>query len=212
MEPSFWHSKWEAGQIGFHLHEVNPFLVRHWPALGLAPDSRVLVPLCGKSLDLAWLARHHRVTGVELSPIACQAFFEREGLDGGPRPAGPYTAWEAGSLTLLNGDVFHLDTSEPWDAAFDRAAVVALPPAMRWDYARLLERALRPGAPVLAVTMTWPEGERGGPPFSVPETELRALYPGWTITELESVDRPEEAAAWGLSSMREHVWLLRRPH
>ena len=37
-------------------------------ALGLAKGAAVLVPLCGKSLDLVWLAEQgHAVIGVELA-------------------------------------------------------------------------------------------------------------------------------------------------
>ena len=77
MDPDFWHARWEANQIGFHRDEINVYLERYWPALGLDPGSRVLAPLCGKSLDLLWLREQgHMVTGIELSRIAVQAFFE----------------------------------------------------------------------------------------------------------------------------------------
>ena len=56
MDPDFWHARWEANQIGFHRDEINVYLERYWPALGLDPGSRVLAPLCGKSLDMVWLA------------------------------------------------------------------------------------------------------------------------------------------------------------
>ena len=56
MQPAFWHNRWENDLIGFHQQQVNPYLQQHWPALGIAPGARVLVPLCGKSLDMAWLA------------------------------------------------------------------------------------------------------------------------------------------------------------
>ena len=55
MEPAFWHRKWADNQIGFHQAQANPYLQRYWPGLGLPAGSRVLVPVCGKSLDLAWL-------------------------------------------------------------------------------------------------------------------------------------------------------------
>src|SRR3546814_12861307 len=59
----------------------SPLLEKHWPSLGLATGSRVFVPLCGKSLDMAWLAaRGHRVLGVELSPLAVGQFFDENGL------------------------------------------------------------------------------------------------------------------------------------
>lgn len=68
MQADFWQARWQRNEIGFHLSEVNPYLLRHWPTLGLSADSRVLVPLCGKSLDLSWLAgQGHAVLGVELA-------------------------------------------------------------------------------------------------------------------------------------------------
>ena len=40
------------------------------------------MPLCGKSLDLTWLAAQGlRVTGVELSHIAVEAFFPEQQLE-----------------------------------------------------------------------------------------------------------------------------------
>lgn len=56
MQAEFWHKRWADNQIGFHQRQVNGDLQQYWPSLGLAPGSQVLVPLCGKSLDLAWLA------------------------------------------------------------------------------------------------------------------------------------------------------------
>ena len=56
MDEAFWQRRWARNEIGFHLNEVNPYLRRHWPSLKLAQGARVLVPLCGKSLDMAWLA------------------------------------------------------------------------------------------------------------------------------------------------------------
>ena len=71
MEEAFWQARWAQGQIGFHLQEVNPYLQQHWPSLSIAPGSQVLVPLCGKSLDMAWLAGQGlRVLGVELADRA----------------------------------------------------------------------------------------------------------------------------------------------
>ena len=62
MDANFWEKRWETGQIGFHLAEVNPLLVRHHHVL--PPRARVFVPLCGKSLDLVWLAKEgHAVVG-----------------------------------------------------------------------------------------------------------------------------------------------------
>jgi thiopurine S-methyltransferase len=74
MKPQFWIEKWQAGQIGFHQSEVHSFLVEFFPKMALG--GKVLVPLCGKSLDMVWLAQQGcQVVGVELSSLACEAFF-----------------------------------------------------------------------------------------------------------------------------------------
>ena len=81
MDAAFWLQRWQEGQIGFHRSDVMPLLEKHWPSLQLPAGSRVLVPLCGKSLDMHWLAAQgHRVLGVELSPLAVTQFFEEAGL------------------------------------------------------------------------------------------------------------------------------------
>jgi thiopurine S-methyltransferase len=56
MHTEFWQSRWQRNDIGFHAREVNPMLVRHWSVVCRDNASRVLVPLCGKSIDLLWLA------------------------------------------------------------------------------------------------------------------------------------------------------------
>ena len=79
MKPKFWLERWQANQIGFHQVEHNPLLMEFWPYLGLTPEQRVFVPLCGKSLDMRWLeAQGHPVTGVELAQIAIDGYFENE--------------------------------------------------------------------------------------------------------------------------------------
>lgn len=88
MEHDFWHNRWQNQQIGFHLPEANPLLVAHFSALNLTPPTpqksntltskspRVFLPLCGKTLDIAWLlAQGYRVVGAELSQIAIDALF-----------------------------------------------------------------------------------------------------------------------------------------
>ena len=79
MQPEFWHDRWDRNQIGFHLQQVNPYLQRLWPTLGLAQGARVLVPLCGKSLDMSWLAANgFEVLGVELTQTAVEQFFSEQ--------------------------------------------------------------------------------------------------------------------------------------
>src|SRR5665647_3863458 len=79
MEKDFWLERWEQEQTGFHQNEINPYLRQHWQHL--AGNGPVFVPLCGKSLDMLWLRKQGLdVVGVELSPIAVEAFFEENAL------------------------------------------------------------------------------------------------------------------------------------
>ncbi len=107
MEPAFWHKRWADNQIGFHQGQVNSYLQTHWPALGLETGSRVLVPLCGKSLDLVWLAgQGYRVLGVELSRRAVEDFFREHGLEArcssaGTSKFGAVLTWSCGVVISL---------------------------------------------------------------------------------------------------------------
>jgi thiopurine S-methyltransferase len=214
MEPERWLRAWEEGRTRFHRGTVEPFLAAHWPALAVPAGARVLVPLCGKAYDLIWLAEQgYEVTGVELSPIACEAFFREHGITPEVTPQGAFTAWRGPRVTLLQGDIFHLDLP-PFDAAYDRAATVALDPERRSRYAEVLRRHLLPGAPALLVTRVYPQDEASGPPFSVDPNEVQRLYgAAFHTTELtrhDLTDEEETRTVWKLSSLYEAAWQLRR--
>lgn len=191
MEPAFWHDKWERRDLGFHQSEVNPLLVRHWPALGCAPGATVFVPLAGKSLDMRWLAdRGLRVLGVELSALACAEFWAEQGIEPQRRADGPFERWSGGGIELLCGDYFALDAARLAGVAavYDRAALIALPQDLRRRYVGHLRTVLAP-RPTLLITLDYEQSERAGPPFSVPQAEVRALYaPAWTVECVERVD------------------------
>jgi len=200
MDSDFWHSRWSAGQIGFHEGAPNTHLVAHAGVLGTG--RRVLVPLCGKTADLAFLAaRGHEVVGVELVESAVRAFFEEHGATPVVTRQGPFTRFAAKSITVLSGDFF-ATTRElvgPVDALYDRAAIIALPEPMRAAYAKHLRTLLPAGAPGLIVTLEYPQAAMSGPPFSVPEAELRAQhYAGLTlerVAEVKAGGRFSEVAA-----------------
>lgn len=184
MEAEHWHARWREGRIGFHEGRVNPRLLQHWPTLGLAADAAVLVPLCGKAHDLAWLAeRGHAVLGVELSPLAVEAFFSEREWTPQREPLGAFEAWSAGGVTILCGDFFALDRALAEEAAgspllglWDRAALIALPPALRGPYVDRLAALLAPDARGLLVGFEYPQAEKEGPPFAVEEAEVRARF------------------------------------
>ncbi|RMD78747.1 MAG: thiopurine S-methyltransferase, partial [Gammaproteobacteria bacterium] len=177
--PGFWEARWAQGRTGFHQPRPNPLLERHWAALGVPPEAPVLVPLCGKSLDMVWLRQQgHPVVGVEVVEQAVAAFFAERGLRPRRRPAGAAVLWEAGGYRILQGDLFALGPEEvgPVGACYDRAALVALPRSARRRYVAHLGRLLPAAAPCLLITLDYPPGEMEGPPFSVPPEEVWELW------------------------------------
>lgn len=203
---AFWNDRWGTNQIGFHQATPDAQLVARWPALGLARQARVLVPLCGKSLDLSWLAaRGHTVVGVELSPIAIAALFAERGATPKPRKRGAYIAWSAGPVTILEGSIFNLATAKlpAFDALWDRAALIALPPTHRDAYVAAVRRALSPASTGLLVSFAYDQTRRDGPPFSVPDAEVRRHYPGARALDRHALD---DARFNDLGGVEEVVW------
>ncbi|MEZ4237736.1 MAG: thiopurine S-methyltransferase [Myxococcota bacterium] len=203
MDKGFWHDRWAEGRTAFHNDEVNPLLVRHHEVL--AGAGRVLVPLCGKSLDLWWLRdQGHEVIGVEIVEQAVEALFAEKGITPSVSPEGLFTTWRTDRLTVFQGDFFEL--AGRFDAVWDRAALVALPPPMRARYAQRVRQLV--DGPGLLVTYDYPQEERDGPPFAVGDDEVHRHFA--TARELETLDITEAAKArgWGPSQVLERVYGL----
>jgi thiopurine S-methyltransferase len=192
VQPEFWHARWRAGQIGFHLSSVHTELRTHWPGLGVAGQSRVFVPLCGKSIDLIWLRdRGHDTVGVELSELAVEAFCMENGLPARRRKTAKFEIYESAKLELLCGDFFALTASQlgAIAAVYDRAALISWTEELRQPYVSHLAELTPRGAQTLLITMEYPPAEKAGPPFSIPTAEVERLYAkDYSIRELSRRD------------------------
>lgn len=179
MESEFWHQRWASNQIGFHQSEPNPLLRNYWSRLEPAPGQGVFVPLCGKTRDLWWLQEQgHHAVGVELSALAVEAFFAEAGAAAVRQDHGQLQRWHSQEITLFCGDFFALQPADVAACAliYDRASLIALPPAMRRDYAAHLRRLFPQGATMLLITLEYSPSAGNGPPFSVSDAEVRELY------------------------------------
>lgn len=189
MEPEFWQARWAHNQIGFHMPEVNPYLPRHWPRLALPKGAKVLVPLCGKSLDLVWLAAQgHHVMGVELSELAVKTFFNEQALTPQITEHGAFKRYQADSIEVWCGNLFDVQPEDVADcsAFYDRAALIALPPPMRPRYALHLSSLLASSCQGLMITLNYDKRRKKGPPFAVDYKEVRKLLGNeWTLEVLE---------------------------
>lgn len=192
-----WQQSWRDRDIAFHQHVVNPHLVKFWQNLRLTAADRVFVPLCGKSLDLLWLAEQgHPVIGVELSPLAVRAFFRENKLQPTRRKLGKFMLWEHGRISILCGDFFQLCAADLGEiaAVFDRASLTALPDDIRVAYITQLKNILPANCKMLLLTTEEPEeGETQGQPFAVAD-EIASLYTSAfeiQLSHVESIFEPD---------------------
>jgi thiopurine S-methyltransferase len=200
-----WLERWREGRIGWHEAGGNASLRKYWRAEG----RRVLVPMCGKTVDLLWLEElGNSVVGVELSDIAARAFFEENELRytvrEGKLPA--YVA-EDRRITIYCGDLFEFE--EPGHTGwYDRGALVATPAEQRPAYAQHIDALLAPDAYRLLITLEYDDDIATGPPFSISSQEIRRYWP-----DLQEVDRyddidngPPKFRDAGLREMFETIW------
>ncbi len=218
MDPEFWLQRWRDGCTGWHEGRANRMLERFVDMLGLdGRPGEVFVPLCGKALDMAWLAaRGHGVIGVDLSDIAAREFFASIEVE--PRVtevSAGLIRYSGGGVTFYVGDVFDLQPPQLADvtAVFDRGALVALDPAQRARYVDHLARILPADVTMLLVVVEYDENAMSGPPFSVREGEVRALFEARYEIDLlmrrDVLDEEPRFRERGLSAMAETVYLLR---
>lgn len=215
MEAEFWFEKWEKAEIGFHQDTVHGLLVRHWPVLGAGSGGRVFVPLCGKSLDMVFLLQQGcEVVGCELSPIAIRQFFAEQSLEDSATVVGGMPVHAAEGIRLIEGDFFRLTVEQAGavDAVYDRAALIAMPPALQERYAAQLLALTPVTAPMLLITLDYDPAEMSGPPFATPAGQVRRLFgERYAVRLLEEVDALAANPALqsrGLSALTETAWHL----
>jgi thiopurine S-methyltransferase len=178
MQADFWHQKWDKNEIGFHLPEANPLLVRYFNVLGLTKNSRVFLPLCGKTKDIDWLlTQGYQVAGAELSKIAIDNLFKTLELAPKITKVGELLHYSADNIDIFVGDIFNVSSSllGAVDAVYDRAALVALPETMRKQYATHIQEITNQ-APQLLISFDYDQSVLAGPPFSISSDEVYQHY------------------------------------
>ena len=212
MDPNFWLQKWQRKDIAFHQAEANPLLVKCFKELSLEQGSRIFLPLCGKTLDIAWLLSNgYRVAGAELSGIAIEELFLELGIKPEVTKAGELMHYSAKHIDIFVGDIFDISANilGPVDAIYDRAALVALPEGMRQQYTTHLMQITN-GAPQFVICFEYEQKLMPGPPFSIDANEVNQHYGDvYQLSCIESAD--VDGGLKGICAAQEIVWLLFRP-
>lgn len=210
MEASFWHARWKGNDIAFHQATANPFLVRYLHKLTLPKGARIFLPLCGKTLDISYLlAQGYRVVGAELSELAIQQLFAEFNVEPKVTEYSNLKSYSSNNVEIFVGDIFKLDeeTLGEVDAVYDRAALVALPAAMREQYTHHIQ-TITQQAPQLLICFEYDQSVLNGPPFSVSHEEVQQHYAAtYSLKLLETAD--VEGGLKGKCPAQEHIFLLK---
>lgn len=215
MQSEFWHNCWQNQRIGFHQSEVHPLLPVLLSQVKLDKFRAVFAPLCGKSLDLWWLAEQANVIGAELSELACLQFYQDQEQEFSVAAQGSFQRFSHPAVDIWQGDYFGLKPEQLGDIGliYDRAALIALPAQMRIDYVQQLKNLCPAPVSLLLLSLEYPQEEMPGPPFSVTEPEIRQLFDFAASVELLAMrnltGRPFAQRHFNVSRLIEKAFLIR---
>jgi len=210
MEADFWHNLWETNNTGWHLGDTNPFLLEFFSQLELKEESRIFIPLCGKTIDINWLlSQGYKVVGAELNENAIKELFNSLLLQPNIQKIGNVTLYHAKNIDIFVGDIFELNSEMlgKVDAIYDRGALVALPKEMRNEYTSLLLNITKP-VPQLLINFEYDQSLYAGPPFSITKTEIQQHYRELYDIKLLKSFKIEEGPFAQISAY-ENIWLLK---
>ncbi|XP_038133894.1 probable thiopurine S-methyltransferase isoform X1 [Cyprinodon tularosa] len=219
MELSEWEQRWQQHRTGFHQLEVHKMLQNNYDKVVNGRSSvRFFFPLCGKAVDMKWLADlGHSVVGVEISEMAIRQFFQENNLTYNEEsvpsiPGAKLFQNTEKSISLYQCDLFSFSSSVAgqFGAIWDRGSLVAINPKDRDRYAALILSLMAADCRYLLDTFLYNPDLYEGPPFFVPDEQVLGLFGSSCTVELLQSEEAlnDKWRNWGLDSMIENVHLI----
>lgn len=207
----YWIGRWKRGETGWHQTEVEQDLVKNFK--NVTPTS-VLVPLCGKTLDMVWLANQgHEVIGVELFEDACIAFFKENNLVFTQSTEASFKVFSSGKIKIYCGDFFNFTPKNlgKIGGVYDRAALIALPIDLRLKYVAHMKELLKNcsdqnNISFLQIILERVPHDLKGPPFSVQPEEVKQYYQD--SFKISQLSRTEEESPSSDFKIYQSVFML----
>jgi thiopurine S-methyltransferase len=200
----YWNTCWETAHTPWSYEGSDDLGIKLLPQyllklstskLSSSTPLRALVPLCGNSSVVRFLHEYGcDVTGVDLvtTPLRdlrenafSELSFEK---DRGPS----HTIWSAERLTLIEGDFFDVSLEHSFDIIYDRAALVAIAPEQREQYASKLLSLLASGGLLFLEFFDVGTFTTEQPPFPVDGKIVRTLF--GSLTEIYFSAHPKKTA------------------
>jgi cyclopropane fatty-acyl-phospholipid synthase-like methyltransferase len=187
--PTDWEKRYADEDTPWDKGKPAPGLIDWLKKQTLDPETRILVPGCGRGHDAnAWAQAGFDTTGLDLSNLAVTE--ARTLYQSQP------------SLAFFPGDFLNDSPDQAFDIVFEHTLFCAIDPAKRDDYARALERWLKPGGLFLAIHFFLPK-DRDGPPFGTDLDEvtsyfspLMKLNEQWTPRHFPGREEEEQMFLW----------------
>ncbi|MFD1142717.1 thiopurine S-methyltransferase [Larkinella insperata] len=211
MEKQVWADSWGRSNTRFHRQDVHPYVLKHLTPFALMEKS-ILVPLCGRSLDLVYFSQFaERVVGVEQNESIILQFFAENQL--AYEKVGE--RYISNNLTIFCKDLFALTPGEVGeiDLVYDRASLVALPLPMRVEYLQKMEELTLPGTQYFLTTLEYAP-EMNAAPFSITPGEVYGYFPNYRVQHVESPTVPHHRLMkkLNLDYLKEHGFMMRKLH
>ncbi|XP_047914045.2 thiopurine S-methyltransferase isoform X1 [Anser cygnoides] len=215
-----WLHKWETGAAAFHKEHGHPLLEKYLDVLLSGRSGlRIFFPLCGKAVDMKRLADlGHSIVGVDISEQALKEFFADQSLPYCEEPVPGIAGAKklkstSGNICLYCCSIYDLSSAivGKFDGVWDRGALVAVNPCDRQRYASLMISLMEKNSSYLLVTVLYDPNKHKGPPFYVPESEVKSLFGNHCeIKLLEKVsDFSDRHRQWGLDYFLETLYILK---
>lgn len=215
MQKKFWLERWEKNETKFNQKEVNPYLLQYKNFFEPLKGKRVLVPLCGKSIDLLWFLKEGaEVIGVEFSALAIESFFKEHHLTYEKTEKKPFIIYSSGALKFICGDFFQLKKEDIGEInwIYDRASIIALNKELRIQYGIQISKLSDRNTQIFMIVLSYDSHGNEGPPFSVPQDEVHELFSKnfqiQLISENERKDVMPHLVKRGLVDLKDSVFLM----
>ncbi|WP_412469576.1 MULTISPECIES: hypothetical protein [unclassified Halobacteriovorax] len=201
----FWQEGWDKGFTGFHQSEYNQAMIDYFGDLDLNGKT-VLIPLCGKSLDMIYLAnKGAKVIGVEVVKDPVEQFFNENEIEF--KNNDQVYSSKDGKIEIHNKDFFKIEDLGKIDFLYDRASNVALPKCMREEkYYPTIKRLIQEETKILLITMDHDGSRDFGPPYAINKEETKEHYPLIELTNEDSSKAMERFQEEGIKKVRRYIW------
>ncbi|XP_013388822.1 probable thiopurine S-methyltransferase [Lingula anatina] len=162
-----WIEAWDSDQVGWHMSGVNHYLKEFLDVMVAGKkDAKVLVPLCGKTVDMKWLADlGHTVVGIEGAEKAAKEFFTEQNVPVNIEQCdaiqGKLYRSADNKIRFYVGDFFYFNENleGQFDAVWDRGSLIAVDEKDLVSYVSIIKSLLKTGGHCLAEVFDFDKGD-----------------------------------------------------